>query len=82
MSYIQTINLKCYSTVLIFVRWKQSAHYIENDLRTEATHVKSGEKIITDAPIDNHGKGEAFSPTDLLVSIPGKLYDDIDGNSW
>jgi len=36
------------------------------DLRTEATHVQSGTKIITDAPVDNHGRGEAFSPTDLL----------------
>ncbi|MBZ0206864.1 MAG: OsmC family protein [Flavobacteriales bacterium] len=35
-------------------------------LRTEALHVRSGEKIITDAPIDNHGKGAAFSPTDLM----------------
>jgi len=35
-------------------------------LRTEATHVQSGTKIITDAPLDNQGKGEAFSPTDLL----------------
>jgi len=34
-------------------------------LRTEATHLKSGNKIITDAPLDNQGKGEAFSPTDL-----------------
>ncbi|MES2836790.1 MAG: OsmC family protein [Bacteroidota bacterium] len=38
------------------------------DLRTEATHLASNNKIITDAPIDNHGKGEAFSPTDLLCS--------------
>ena len=36
-------------------------------LRTEATHLQSGTKIITDAPVDNHGKGEAFSPTDLLA---------------
>jgi len=36
-------------------------------LRTEATHLQSGTKIITDAPTDNLGKGEAFSPTDLLA---------------
>lgn len=37
-------------------------------LRTEAEHLKSGEKFITDAPIDNNGKGEAFSPTDLMAT--------------
>ena len=36
-------------------------------LRTEAIHLQSGTKIITDAPTDNKGKGEAFSPTDLLA---------------
>ena len=41
------------------------------DLRTEATHVQSGNKIITDAPIDNNGKGEAFSPSDLLATALG-----------
>ena len=41
------------------------------DLRTEATHLQSGTKIITDAPTDNHGKGEAFSPTDLLAASLG-----------
>ena len=41
------------------------------DLRTEAEHVKSGEKIITDAPVDNQGKGEAFSPTDLMSASLG-----------
>ena len=35
------------------------------DLRTEATHIQSGQKIITDAPVDNEGRGDAFSPTDL-----------------
>ena len=40
-------------------------------LRTEATHLKSGISIITDAPTDNHGKGEAFSPTDLLATSLG-----------
>lgn len=34
-------------------------------LRVECEHLQSGAKIITDAPTDNHGKGEAFSPTDL-----------------
>jgi putative redox protein len=38
------------------------------DLRTEATHVQSGNKLITDAPVDNHGRGEFFSPTDLLAT--------------
>ncbi len=37
-------------------------------LRTEVTHIKSGNKIITDAPPDNNGKGEAFSPTDLTCA--------------
>ncbi len=41
------------------------------DLRTEATHVQSGNKIITDAPLDNKGKGESFSPTDLLSAALG-----------
>ena len=38
------------------------------DLRTQATHLKSGQTITTDAPIDNQGKGEAFSPTDLVCA--------------
>ena len=38
------------------------------NLRTEAVHVKSNSKLITDAPTDNNGKGEAFSPTDLLAT--------------
>jgi putative redox protein len=41
------------------------------DLRTEATHLLSGNKIITDAPPDNNGKGEAFSPTDLAATALG-----------
>lgn len=41
------------------------------DLRTEATHVQSGTTIITDAPLDNQGKGEAFSPTDLVAAALG-----------
>ncbi len=38
------------------------------ELRTEAVHLKSTNRIITDAPTDNHGKGEAFSPTDLVCA--------------
>jgi len=41
------------------------------ELRTEAIHVRSGNKIITDAPIDNQGKGAAFSPTDLMSASLG-----------
>lgn len=37
-------------------------------LRTEATHLQSGTQIHTDAPRDNQGKGEAFSPTDLVAT--------------
>lgn len=41
--------------------------YLGN-LRCESIHVKSQNIILTDAPLDNKGKGEAFSPTDLLVT--------------
>ena len=43
----------------------------QNNLRTETEHIASGEKIITDAPVDNNGKGEAFSPTDLVATALG-----------
>ncbi|WP_417368861.1 OsmC family protein [Gelidibacter japonicus] len=38
------------------------------DLRTECTHLKSGNAFITDAPTDNNGKGLAFSPTDTVAT--------------
>jgi uncharacterized OsmC-like protein len=41
------------------------------DLRTEITHLRSGSKILTDAPVDNKGKGEFFSPTDMVASALG-----------
>lgn len=41
--------------------------YLGN-LRTAAKHLKSQDTIITDAPVDNNGKGQAFSPTDLVAT--------------
>lgn len=44
-----------------------TVHY-EGQLRTQAVHVKSDNTLLTDAPTDNHGKGETFSPTDLVAT--------------
>ena len=38
------------------------------DLRTSSIHIQSGTEIVSDAPIDNNGKGEAFSPTDTVAN--------------
>jgi putative redox protein len=38
------------------------------ELRTSSMHMQSGTEIITDAPTDNNGKGEAFSPTDMVAN--------------
>jgi uncharacterized OsmC-like protein len=66
----------------------------KGSLRTESLHIKSNNLIITDAPTDNNGKGEAFSPTDLLcsslascmitiVGIAAQTHSiNIDGVSW
>lgn len=40
----------------------------DGNLRTTITHLRSGNSTITDAPVDNNGKGEAFSPTDLVAT--------------
>ncbi len=45
-------------------------HYID-ELRTEAEHLYSGTRLLTDAPLDNQGKAESFSPTDLLAASLG-----------
>jgi putative redox protein len=43
----------------------------EGDLRTVCTHLRSGSAFETDAPVDNNGKGERFSPTDLMATSLG-----------
>lgn len=40
----------------------------QGDLRTSSTHIASGNIIVSDAPVDNNGKGEAFSPTDTVAN--------------
>jgi putative redox protein len=48
-------------------------------LRCEATHGPSGTTLVTDAPVDNHGKGESFSPTDLVATALGTCIPTIMG---
>ena len=49
------------------------------ELRVQATHLKSGETMMTDAPTDNNGKGETFSPTDLVATALGTCMGTIIG---
>ncbi len=51
----------------------------EGDLRTVATHLRSGTAIETDAPVDNQGKGERFSPSDLVATALGSCMATIMG---
>lgn len=58
--------------------------YLEK-LRVQTTHVKSGQTFVTDAPTDNNGKGEAFSPTDLVATALANCMLTVMGikaNSW
>lgn len=57
---------------------KMSIEYL-GGLRCEAFHYPSGNRMNTDAPVDNHGKGESFSPTDLLGAALGSCMATIMG---
>lgn len=51
----------------------------QGGLRCHAVHGPSGTKLVTDAPVDNHGKGESFSPTDLVATALGTCIPTIMG---
>jgi putative redox protein len=52
-------------------KYMTSTVIYEGELRTVAQHMASGTRIETDAPVDNQGKGEKFSPTDLVATSLG-----------
>lgn len=59
----------------------------EGGLRCQAKHEPSGRELATDAPVDNHGRGESFSPTDLVATALGTCMATImgivaDRNGW
>lgn len=49
------------------------------DLRCKVNHVPSGQTFYTDAPIDNQGKGESISPTDMIAAALGACFSTISG---
>ncbi len=56
---------------IYFIPMETARTIYKGDLRTEITHLRSGSVIVTDAPVDNKGKGEKFSPTDMVASALG-----------
>lgn len=64
MSTLQdVVNLQTHQLIM-----PTSKVIYKGELRTEAVHLYSNNKIITDTPLDNQGKAEAFSPTDLVAT--------------
>ena len=66
--FLQSLSLKPTTINIKEKPMTTSKVTYQGDLRTNAIHLQSNNEIITDAPVDNQGKGEAFSPTDLLAT--------------
>jgi len=65
-------NCQRYKSYPLKVKIMPTIHTVyQGELRTQLTHVASGQQIITDAPVDNQGKGKAISPTDMLSASLG-----------
>ena len=66
---LPTLYLLTFYFILTYVLLTMTSTVLyQGDLRTQAVHLASSTGIITDAPTDNNGKGEAFSPTDLVAT--------------
>lgn len=75
MAVLKRISLTVFYKFMFFIIKHKPMPTIKTeylgDLRTQATHVQSSTQILTDAPFDNKGKGEAFSPSDLVAGALG-----------